>query len=153
MAGIAPDAFKPNQNEGMYKMFVSMVVGGLCIYSWIIFNGCGLDGRSTMVMTFVIASFLTFLLTTVWFDGVYVYDQSDNGLIYRVNGIPMLTKDRPHYLTGSSDISQCMGNGSNTFSEFTKEEALSDTERNFRHLFVSSLLGIISAGFIVLLKI
>ena len=152
-AGVAPDEFKPNQNEGMYKMFVSMTVFMSCVFAWITMNGCGLDTRGTMIMTFVISSFMIFLIVTVWFDGVYVYDKTGSDLVYRVNGIPGLTKDRKHYLTGEDAISKCMGVAGKTFSEFTKEEAFSDTERNIIHLFLSSLLGLISAGILHLIKV
>ena len=140
-ANSPPSKFEQSQNEGMYKMFVSLIVFFASIYVWMTLNSCNLPPKTNNVMTFVMSSIVAFLLVTVWFDGVY-----KSGSDFKVNGIPWLTSDRPHYLSIEGGLSKCMGDESKTYSKYPGSEALSDTQRNFRHLLVATLFGVLFAG-------
>tara|TARA_Y100000389_G_scaffold82030_1_gene78637 strand:+ start:1129 stop:1611 length:483 start_codon:yes stop_codon:yes gene_type:complete len=154
--GSLPVGYRPDQYEGMYKMFVTMMVLSSTIYAWYTLNNCNVTPRGKMIMTFVMASLLTFSIITVWFSGAYVYKEENGKMSFRMNGIHSLTKDMPHFLSGSgnSGLSECMKiSDEETPSEYDGSYAISDTQRNFRHLFVSSMLAIILSGILAAFKV
>lgn len=150
---MAVEDHEPTQNEGIYKTFVTMMIifsSGFAAYT---INGCVTDKMAKGMSALIMASWMVFMVITVWFGGVYVYD--DNGTDkFRVNGIPGLTKDRPHYLHRSSTdhtgVDTCLvPDVAGTDSE---EKGYTEMERNFWHLLVCSLVGSVIGGGITALN-
>ena len=132
--------WKADETEGQLRMFVVMVLVGLSGYIWNLFNGCNLQGRGKIWMTFVMATLTTFMIITLWFGDVY-WDENDGK--HYVNGVPFLTKNRPHYLHDPSTTSDDAGEIQNCMatSPDSDLEPLSETQRNLRHFLVAAGIG------------
>lgn len=142
---------EPSENEGIYKTFVTMMIifsSGFAAYT---INGCVTDKMAKGISALIMSSWMIFMIITVWFGGVYVHDNGSTKN-FRVDGIPGLTKDRPHYLHSTLNTLKdtCLiGSVAGSDSE---NKGYTEVDRNFWHLLICSLVGSVIGGGITVLN-